>query len=168
MVRRGDRRLLHRPRRQRPGARLVHFGRGAGTALRGARRAALATGHVAILQRPRILIQREPILLVGMQTKGCLLWRDTSTEHPSGDTSMSIRLRTSTIGFVVGAGVLLLATASRAELPVAPLKSETAVRQVAQGCSPGQWRGPGGWCRGPGYGHRPHCYRVGRNSRICE
>ena len=36
LVRRGDRRLLHRPGRQRPGARLRLFRGGAGTALGGA------------------------------------------------------------------------------------------------------------------------------------
>jgi hypothetical protein len=39
----------------------------------------------------------------------------------------------------------------------APVKSGVTVTQVAQGCGPGRWRGPGGWCRGPGYGGR--CWR---------
>ena len=63
-----------------------------------------------------------------------------------------------TSALVLGAGGLFLATASEAQMPVAPLKSEIAFTQIAQGCGPGRWRGFGGWCRGssnrrckPGY-----------------
>jgi hypothetical protein len=51
---------------------------------------------------------------------------------------------------VFGAGALFLATASEAQMPLAPVKSEIAFTQVAQGCGPGRWRGPGGVCRGSG------------------
>jgi hypothetical protein len=58
--------------------------------------------------------------------------------------------RTSVI--FLGAGALLLTTASEAQMPIVPLKSEISVTQVAQGCGPGRWRAAGGWgwCRGPG------------------
>ena len=58
--------------------------------------------------------------------------------------------RTSAI--VLCAGALFLATASEAQMPVAPLKNKIAVIQVAQGCGPGRWRAAGGWgwCRGRG------------------
>jgi hypothetical protein len=61
----------------------------------------------------------------------------------------TLSARTSAI--VLGAGALVLATASEAQMPVAPLKSKIAVTQVAQGCGPGRWRAAGGWgwCRGP-------------------
>jgi hypothetical protein len=58
--------------------------------------------------------------------------------------------RTSAV--VLGASGLFFATVSEAQMPRAPLKSELAVTQVAQGCGPGRWRSAGGWgwCRGPG------------------
>ena len=42
-----------------------------------------------------------------------------------------------TSALVLGAGGLFLATASEAQMPVAPLKSEIAFTQIAQGCGPG-------------------------------
>ena len=62
----------------------------------------------------------------------------------------TLSARTSAI--VLGAGALLLATASEARMPAAPLKSEIGITQVAQGCGPGRWRTMGGWgwCRGKG------------------
>jgi hypothetical protein len=60
----------------------------------------------------------------------------------------TLSARTSVI--VLGAGALFLATASEAQMPLAPVKSEIAFTQVAQGCGPGRWRGPGGVCRGSG------------------
>jgi hypothetical protein len=70
----------------------------------------------------------------------------------------ALSARASAIGFVLGPVALFLATASEAQMPIAPLKSEMAVTQVAQGCGPGRWRGFGDWCRGsshrrckPGY-----------------
>jgi hypothetical protein len=62
----------------------------------------------------------------------------------------ALSARTSVIGFILGAGALFLATASAAQMRVAPLKSEIAVTQVAQGCGPGRWRAAGGRCRGSG------------------
>jgi hypothetical protein len=61
----------------------------------------------------------------------------------------TLSARTSAIA--LGAAALLLATASEAQMILAPLKSKSAVTQVAQGCGPGRWRGAGGWgwCRGP-------------------
>jgi hypothetical protein len=59
------------------------------------------------------------------------------------------------IGLALGAGVLLVASASEAKVPVAPLKSETTITKVAQGCGPGGWRGPAGACH---YGG-PRCWR---------
>jgi hypothetical protein len=62
----------------------------------------------------------------------------------------TLSARTSAI--VLGADALPLATASEAQMPVAPSKREIAVIQVSQGCGPGRWRAAGGWgwCRGPG------------------
>jgi hypothetical protein len=60
----------------------------------------------------------------------------------------TLSARTSAI--ILGAGALLLATASEAQMLVAPLKSEIGITQVAQGCGPGRWRTIGGWCRGTG------------------
>jgi hypothetical protein len=62
----------------------------------------------------------------------------------------TLSARTSAI--VLGACTLFLATASEAQMSVAPLRSKVEVTQVAQGCGPGRWRSAGGWgwCRGPG------------------
>jgi hypothetical protein len=58
-------------------------------------------------------------------------------------------------GFIVGVGTLsVLASASQAHMPTAPVKSDKGIIRVAQGCGPGGWRGPGGMCR---YGGR--CWR---------
>jgi hypothetical protein len=64
------------------------------------------------------------------------------------------------IGLVLGAGALLVANASEAKVPVAPLKSATPVTQVAQGCGPGGFRDPYGRCHYGGYGHG-YGYRYG-------
>ena len=64
--------------------------------------------------------------------------------------------RSYSIGLVLGAGALLLATASDARVLVAPLKSETTITKVAQGCGPGGFRGPYGGCR---YGGPRRCWR---------
>jgi hypothetical protein len=68
------------------------------------------------------------------------------------------------IGFVLGAGALLFATSSEAAVSVTPLKSAPEIVQVAQGCGPGRWRGPNGWCHGAGYYPGPyyHPYAYGR------
>ena len=65
--------------------------------------------------------------------------------------------RSYAIGLALGTGALLVASASEAKVPVAPLKSETTITKVAQGCGPGGWRGPGGACHYGGYGRR--CWR---------
>ncbi|HLJ71241.1 MAG TPA: hypothetical protein VKU03_07990 [Roseiarcus sp.] len=75
-------------------------------------------------------------------------------------------LRLSALAAVAGAGAFLFATASEAAMPMAPLTTGADIVHVAQGCGPGRWRGPGGWCRGPGWrgpgwrgpGWR-HCWR---------
>ena len=69
---------------------------------------------------------------------------------------MSIFAGRTTIAFVAaGVGALLLASPSRAEVPVAPLKGQSTITEVAQGCGPGRWRNPAGLCVGPGYGYGP-------------
>jgi hypothetical protein len=65
--------------------------------------------------------------------------------------------RTYAIGLALGAGSLLVTSASEAKVLVAPLKSDTSITKVAQGCGPGGWRGPGGACHYGGYGRR--CWR---------
>ncbi len=77
----------------------------------------------------------------------------------------TLSLRTAAFGFILGTGALLLATASHATVAPAPLKGETAITKVAQGCGPGRWRGPGGFCVGPG---RRHCWRGPRGGLHCD
>jgi hypothetical protein len=69
---------------------------------------------------------------------------------------MSI-FRNYAIGLILGAGALIVTTASEA-MPLAPLKIATPVTQVAQGCGPGGYRGPYGHCRYGGYYGR-RCWR---------
>ena len=67
------------------------------------------------------------------------------------------------IGFILGAGALLVANASDAKVLVAPLKSATTITQVAQGCGPGGFRDPYGRCHYGGYGYGyGHGYGYGR------
>jgi hypothetical protein len=61
------------------------------------------------------------------------------------------------VAAIFGAGALLAASAADAAVLVAPLGNETGVVKVAEGCGPGRWRGPGGYCHGPGYAR--HCWR---------
>ena len=58
---------------------------------------------------------------------------------------MSI-FRSCALGLALGAGATLVVSASEAKVPVAPMKSETTITKVAEGCGPGGWRGPGGAC----------------------
>jgi hypothetical protein len=67
------------------------------------------------------------------------------------------------IGLALSAGALLVACASEAKVTVPPLKSETTITKVAQGCGPGGVRGPGGACH---YGSR-HCWRGPRGTLHC-
>jgi hypothetical protein len=70
-------------------------------------------------------------------------------------------IKTPVLAAILGAGVLVAATAADAAVLVTPFGSDTGIVKVAQGCGPGRWRGPGGYCRGPGYGPVPgrHCWR---------
>ena len=71
--------------------------------------------------------------------------------------------RNYSIALALSAGPLLVAWACEAKVPVAPLKSETTITKVAQGCGPGGVRGPGGACH---YGTR-HCWRGPRGTLHC-
>ena len=75
-------------------------------------------------------------------------------QNAQGDTLMNI-FHGYAIGLALGAAVLLVASASEAKVPVAPLKGAATITKVAEGCGPGGWRGPGGACH---YGGR-RCWR---------
>jgi hypothetical protein len=72
-----------------------------------------------------------------------------------------------TSAIVLGAAMLILATASEAQMPVAPLRSKVEVTQVAQGCGRGRWRSAWGWCRGPGNRRCKPGYDWGAKGRPC-
>jgi hypothetical protein len=61
----------------------------------------------------------------------------------------NISLRLLALGAVVGSSAFLFGTLAEAAMPVAPLATGADIVHVAQGCGPGRWRTPGGWCRGP-------------------
>lgn len=44
----------------------------------------------------------------------------------------------------------LFGSAAEAAMPVAPLTGGADIVRVAEGCGPGEHRGPGGRCHGPG------------------
>jgi len=73
-------------------------------------------------------------------------------------------LRLSALSAAAGAVAFLFGTAAEAAMPVAPLATGADIVHVAQGCGPGRWRGPGGYCHGPGWGPGwgggwRHCWR---------
>lgn len=61
-----------------------------------------------------------------------------------------------------------VATSANAGVSIAPLKSETGLTRVAEGCGAGWWRGPGGHCH-PMYNGRacPRGYHLGAERRRC-
>ena len=66
----------------------------------------------------------------------------------------------SAVGFAAAASAMLFSVTADAAVPIAPLANGSDLVQVAQGCGPGRWRGPGGWCHGPAY-PGPGYYRPG-------
>ena len=61
-----------------------------------------------------------------------------------------------------------VATSANAGISVAPLKSDSGVTRVAEGCGPGLWRGPGGRCH-PMFNGRacPPGYHLGPEGKRC-
>jgi hypothetical protein len=68
-----------------------------------------------------------------------------------------ISIKTSIVGALLGIGVMVGSAADAAVL-VAPLSSDADIFNVAQGCGPGWYRGPGGACHRFGYGPYPGGY----------
>jgi hypothetical protein len=75
-------------------------------------------------------------------------------------------LRTIILGTMLACG---LATAASAGVtPVLRSNADGLVVQVAEGCGPGRWRGPGGHCHPFVVGRRcPPGYHIGPQGRRC-
>ena len=72
--------------------------------------------------------------------------------------------------FVYGAVFAFAASSiANAAIPPAPINSgESAIVRVAEGCGPGNWRGPNGHCHLLAMRHMcPRGYHLGRDGRRC-